>query len=264
MKPFTYETIAFLPHLKQWAEYSQGAVSEFLLTESRLYVTFTLRPAARKPMGTRLAGVDLNFHNLDYTSLSGVSGGRPEPPHTQQLSRIVQVQNDFSRRRRKLQLHIRNPEKRARKLAETRGRQRNRVKDALQQLSTKLVRENPDTSFVFEDLKGVRENGEKERGTTSRSKKLRTYLNRWPYRALQGMMEYKSRCRTLYVSPRGTSSECPVCGGVLEHPAWAVSRCRTCGVDYDRDRLASLVILRRGLRLCGQPFAASAVPLGSP
>jgi hypothetical protein len=29
-------------------------------------------------------------------------------------------------------------------------------------------------------------------------------------------------------------------------------------VDYDRNRLASLAILRRGLRLCGQPFAASA------
>ena len=72
------------------------------------------------------------------------------------------------------------------------------------------------------------------------------------------MVEYKSPKRTIYVSPRGTSSECPVCGGKLEHPAWAVSRCRTCGADYDRNRLASLAILLRGLRLCGQPFAVSA------
>jgi len=37
-----------------------------------------------------------------------------------------------------------------------------------------------------------------------------------------------------------------------------VSRCDKCGVDYDRNRPASLAILLRGLRLCGQPFAVSA------
>jgi putative transposase len=169
----------------------------------------------------------------------------------------VQVQNDFSRRRRRLQLHVRNPEKRVKKLAETRGRQRDRVRDELHKLSTRLLMENPDTSFIFEDLKDIRRNGEKKHGTTS-SKKLRTYLNRWPYKMFQSMVEYKSRCRTLYVSPRGTSSKCPVCGGKLEHPAWAISRCKTCGADYDRDRLASLAILQRGLRLCGRPFAVSA------
>ena len=72
------------------------------------------------------------------------------------------------------------------------------------------------------------------------------------------MVEYKSPKRTVYVSPRGTSSECPVCGGRLKHPTWAMSRCATCGVGYDRDRLASLAILCPGLRLCGQPFAVSA------
>jgi hypothetical protein len=84
------------------------------------------------------------------------------------------------------------------------------------------------------------------------------YLNGWPCRLYQSMAEYKSPNRTVYVSPRGTSSERPVCGGRLEHPVWAVSRCVKCGVDYGRDRLASLAILCRGLRLCGQPFAVSA------
>jgi len=37
-----------------------------------------------------------------------------------------------------------------------------------------------------------------------------------------------------------------------------VSRCEKCGADYGRNRLASLAILLRGLRLCGQPFAVSA------
>ncbi|MEM0145875.1 MAG: zinc ribbon domain-containing protein, partial [Conexivisphaerales archaeon] len=56
----------------------------------------------------------------------------------------------------------------------------------------------------------------------------------------------------VYVNPRGTSSECPVCGDKLKHQAWGISKCETCGVDYDRDRLAIT------LRLCGYPFTVSA------
>ncbi|MEM0097671.1 MAG: zinc ribbon domain-containing protein [Conexivisphaerales archaeon] len=45
------------------------------------------------------------------------------------------------------------------------------------------------------------------------------------------MIEYKSSFKTVYVNPRGTS-ECPVCGD--KHQAWGISKCETCGVDYDR------------------------------
>jgi putative transposase len=37
-----------------------------------------------------------------------------------------------------------------------------------------------------------------------------------------------------------------------------MSRCETCGRDYERDRLASLAITLRGLDLCGDPFPVSA------
>jgi putative transposase len=254
LKPFTYEYVMFTPTHRKWAEYTRGKMTEIMLTDRRLCMTFIAGFEGGKPLGTRFTGSDLNFDSVDFTAYSD---SRLEPPHTEVLSRIVRVQNDFSRRRRRLQLHIRNPEKRAKKLRETRGRQRNRVKDALHKLSTKVVRENPDTSFIFENLKGIRRGGEKCNSTRS-SRKFRTYLSRWPYRMFQNMVEYKSSCRTVYVSPRETSSKCPVCGGRLKHPAWTVSRCKTCGVDYDRDRLASLAILQRGLRLCGQPFAVSA------
>jgi putative transposase len=252
LAPFNYEFITFTPSHKKWSEYNSGRVCELLLTDRKVCITFALA-ACGKPLGGRLVGSDLNFHSVDSTS---IGGGRLEPPSTEPFTKIVQIQNDFSRRRRCLQLHIRNPRKRARKLAETRSRQRNRIEDELQKLSTRIVKENPDTSFIYENLKDIRRNGEKRR--TPGNRKLRTYLNRWPYRAFQSMVEYKSRCRTIYVSPRGTSSECPVCGGELEHPAWAISRCKTCGVDYDRDRLASLAILRRGVRLCRYPFTVSA------
>ncbi len=165
---------------------------------------------------------------------------------------IVRIQNDFSRRRKEIQKHVRNPQKRDRKLQQTKGRQRRRIKDELHKKSTAMVRDHPDTSFVFEDLTGIRKSGE------NKEKKFRTYLNRWPYSMFQKMVEYKSGNRTMYVDPRGTSSECPVCGEKLKHPAWKISRCVNCDQDYDRDRLASLAITLRGLDLCGDPFPVSA------
>ena len=68
----------------------------------------------------------------------------------------------------------------------------------------------------------------------------------------------KSPMKTVYVNPRGTSSECPVCGEKVKHPTWKISRCNNCDRDYDRDRLASLAITHRGIDLCGDPFPVSA------
>ena len=253
LQPNRYVWLLINSSNKHYDEYSKGRASELLVTDTKVCLTFVVGEE-KKPLGKRFVAQDLNFRSVDSTkALTTGDTPRLEGVKTEPLGQVVRVQNDFSRRRRALQKHVKNPQKRMLKLRETRGRQRNRTRDALHKLSTKTVKENPDASFVFEDLKGIR------RSSVGKSSLFRTYLNRWPYRMYQSMVEYKSTNRTLYVSPRGTSSECPVCGGVLEHPEWAVSRCRTCGADYGRDRLASLAILCRGLRLCGlTPFAVSA------
>jgi len=255
MQPNNYVWLPVNTSNKHCQEYSKGRASELLITDTKVCLTFIIKGNAVKPLGNRLVAQDLNFKSVDSTKAS-LSSSQPSltSVDTRSLKEIVRIQNDFSRRRRALQRHVKNPKKRIAKLRETRGRQRNRIGDALHKLSTKTVRENPDASFVFEDLRGIRKTSD----GAKKSKKLRTYLNRWPYRMYQSMVDYKSDNRTVYVSPRGTSSKCPVCGGKLEHPVWAASRCVKCGVDYDRNRLASLAILCRGLRLCGQPFAVSA------
>jgi len=252
LQPFRYGYITFTPRHKRWEEYSKGRASELLITDRRLFITF-VTSGGKKPLGSRFVASDLNFNTIDSTAASKEGETvKLRQVKTEPIGRIARIQNDFSRRRRRIQLHVKNPQKRDKKLKETRGRQRNRIRDALQKLSTEQVRKNPGASFIFERLTGIRENG------NAKSRRLRTYLNRWPYRMYQSMVEYKSPFRTVYVSPGGTSSRCPVCGGRLEHPAWAMSRCNTCGADYGRDRLSSLAILCRGLRLCGQPFAVSA------
>jgi putative transposase len=258
LQPGKYVWLPVNTKNKHYEEYSRGRPSELLVTDRVLCITFVIGGGDKeKALGSRFTASDLNFHTVDSTSASaGKENVKLTGVKTTFLEKIVQVQNDFSRRRQMLQKHVRNPAKRGRKLEETRGRQRNRVRDALHKLTTTQVKQSPDTSFFLEDLSGIRRTSKgKSRG---RAKKFVTYLNRWPYRMYQGMIEYKSSCRTVYVDPRGTSSKCPVCGGRLKHPAWGVSSCRRCGVDYDRDRLASLAIFLRGARLCGYPFTVSA------
>jgi putative transposase len=254
LQPNHYAWLPINAKNKHYEEYSKGRTSELLLTDGKVCLTFVVSDAEKKMLGERLVASDLNFKSVDSTVASCSSRPALVGVDTQSLREVVRTQNDFSRRRMMLQRHVRNPQKRAKKLKEARGRQRNRIKDDLHKLSTERVRSNPGASFVFEDLSGIRRSS----GEGTRGRKFRTYLNRWPYRLYQSMVEYKSPKRTIYVSPCGTSSKCPVCGGGLKHPAWAVSRCVKCGVDYGRNRLASLAILCRGLRLCGQPFAVSA------
>jgi len=252
LQPFVYAWIAINTKNKHYGNYATNRPTELLITDRKICLTFAIAKA--KTLGSKFVAVDLNFRTIDSTLASLESAKtRLQNVKTDSIERIAQVQNDFSRRRRAVQLHVKNPQKRDKKLRQTRARQANRIRDALHKMSTKMVREHPDASFIFENLKGIRKESAKPRG-----KRFRTYLNRWPYRLYQSMIDYKSPNRTIFVNPRGTSSECPVCGGKVEHPTWSLSRCVNCGADYDRDRLASLAILCRGLRLCGHPFAVSA------
>ena len=238
IRPGEYEFIPINTRNKKYREYSKYRISELLITDRIVSLSFSIK--VDKEVSSETVGMDINFKNI--------TGVIDIPTHN-----IVSIQNDFSRRRRRIQKHIRNPQKRKKKLKQTRGRQQNRVKDAMHKLSSSLIKEHPDSSFILEDLKNIRRTSE------PKSKKIRTYLNRWPYNQFQIMMEYKSKNRTIYVNPEGTSSECPVCGGKVKHPAWKMSRCENCGRDYDRDRLASLAISLRGLDICGDPFPVSAI-----
>jgi putative transposase len=253
IRPKEYEYLRFEPRHKKWEIYSQGRLGEVTLTSDMLLMTF-VRGLSSKPLGNPMVGVDLNFTSIDCTT---IRNHNLEAPLTISTSNIEHIQDSFSKRRRRIQLHVRNPQKRERKLEETRGRQRFRIRDALHKLTTGLVGTYPGATFVFENLKHIR-NRRRE------GRRFRTRLNRWPYRMAQMMVDYKSPMATLYPTPRGTSSRCPVCGGKIEHPTripsdirWKVSVCPTCAVDYDRDRLASLAIACRGSRLCGQPFSVS-------
>lgn len=257
LQPKHYVWIPLNRRNKHFEEYSKGKAVMLDLTEDTVYLTFNLGPRWRE-IGPILAGCDVNFGSVEI-SRARVTGGENDNPVTMlgassiPTTRIVEVQDDFLLHRRRLQLHVRNPAKRERLLRKMRTRCQNRVKDTLHKLTSRVVKENPEASFVFENLKGIR-NNRKVRSIRN----LRAGVNRWPQRMYQQMVMYKSPNKTLFVSPKGTSSNCPVCNGKLEHPSWMMSRCANCGVDYGRNRLASLAILLRGLHQCGYPFTMSA------
>lgn len=247
VKPGEYECIHVNQSSKKFKEYSRYRISEVLITGRIVSLSFSI-PEHRE-LSVKKVGIDINFSNVTGTV---VENNAITDVMKKSTLHIARVQNDFSRRRKKLQKHVSNPQKRRKKLKETRGRQRNRVRDAMHKLSSELVKEHPDATFILEDLTNIRKT------SVPQSRKFRTYINRWPYSEFQKMIEYKSSNKTIYVNPGGTSSECPVCGGKVKHPAWKISRCENCDRDYDRDRLASLAISIRGLDLCGDPFPVSA------
>jgi len=215
-----------------------------------------------KPLiNNNIIGFDLNFKSVDYTIIKNSEIVKVDSIDT---SDIAKTQRDYARKRSKIQKHIKNTGKRNRKLKEAKHRQRNIIKDKLQKLTTEIVNKNNDKTFVFEDLTNIKKEGMKKKKNSNKSKKnpnkskrFRTDINRWPYRLFQQYVDYKSRNETLYINPEGTSSECPVCGGKLEHPIWKESKCNNCGLSYDRDKLSSLSISIRGLGLCGTPFTVS-------
>jgi putative transposase len=169
MKPHEYEFIPINTNNKRWNDYSRYKIGEVLITDRIVSISFSIPD--RKEVSSKKMGIDINFSNVTGTVFDG--GIREVTERS--TSNIARIQNDFSRRRSSLQKHIVNKEKRNRKLRQTRGRQRNRIRDAMHKLSSSIVREHPDASFILEDLRDIR------RTSRPQSKKMRTQLNRWPY-----------------------------------------------------------------------------------
>ncbi len=287
IKPHEYEYIDIVDKNKKFSEYSKYKLSEVLLTDSKVCITFRTGTLNKPVMDDNIIGFDLNFKSVDYTIIRNNEIVNVDSIDT---SDIAKTQRDYARKRTKIQKHIKNPAKRDRKLKEAGNRQKNTVRDKLQKLTTEIVNDNSDKTFVFEDLTDIKKKGKKNKksnndnkkykdnnkdsraitggnnnknnnknnkNNNNKSKRFRTDINRWPYRLFQKLIDYKSKNRTLYVNPEGTSSECPVCGGKLRHPIWKESKCINCGVTFNRDRLSSLSISVRGLYLCGTPFTVS-------
>ena len=129
-------------------------------------------------------------------------------------------------------------------LAKYRGRERRRVEDAYHKIANQIIAEAEKaraSTVALENLKNMRK---KSRG----SKAINGRLNRWSFRKLQNIIEYKAKLAGLnvkYVNARGSSSLCPKCGVRLSPNGYRLMKCPECGLEEDRDIVAVKNLLER-------------------
>jgi putative transposase len=128
------------------------------------------------------------------------------------------------------------------------ARERNRERDFVNKLASGLTRLFPNTIHVFEDL-------EKEelvsRRKTPKSRRKRNA--RTPWKIIQ--KKISERAVVAKVSPKNTSRTCPRCGYVAKTRVGRVFKCPKCGFELDRQKLASINIYLKYLRMRGFPHS---------
>ncbi|EQD78502.1 transposase, IS605 OrfB family, partial [mine drainage metagenome] len=102
IRPGEYEFIPMNMKNKKWDDYGKYRISEVLITDRIVSVSFII--PENRPVGKEFIGVDLNFRTVDVTA---VDTGKKEITgvNTERTGDIVKIQNDFSRRRQKIQKH---------------------------------------------------------------------------------------------------------------------------------------------------------------
>lgn len=210
------------------------------MTESSVVIAFSKDQPMIEP--SRKVGYDLN-----EKSVVGSDGT------THDLSEVARLHTLYGIGRSRFFRKHPNDRRLKKKFASSR-REKKRVRQALHDVSTKIVKKAHahNESIVLERLKGIRYAHRRGNGEGP-AKRRRIAL--WPFRRLQSYIEYKAKWAGVpveYVSPSYTSKTCSVCGFInrklkVSERAW---RCPGCGATLDRDLNAAVNIERRGKIRC--------------
>ncbi|MDW8023509.1 MAG: transposase [Nitrososphaerota archaeon] len=152
------------------------------------------------------------------------------------------IRTAYFLKRRKLQSKLRLNEKPI--MAKYRGREARRVEAIYHKVVNEIIEEAKGhgySAIVLEDLKHIRKHMRKPRGLNGR-------LNRWSFRKLQQIIEYKAKFNGLavvYVNAKGTSSLCPKCRVNLSPSGYRLMKCPECGLEEDRDIIAVRNLLQK-------------------
>ncbi|WP_071824841.1 RNA-guided endonuclease InsQ/TnpB family protein [Gloeobacter kilaueensis] len=105
-------------------------------------------------------------------------------------------------------------------------------------LSKQLARQPQFTTFVLEDLSGIR--------AKRRGKKLNKWLSSWTFRQFEMFLGYKAEAlgkRVVFVDPRYTSQKCNRCGHTAKaNRCKARFHCKACGFKAHADTNAAMNI----------------------
>jgi putative transposase len=127
-------------------------------------------------------------------------------------------------------------------------RERNRERDFINKLASGLTRLLPNTIHVFEDL------DKEDLVSKKRVEKVRRKRNaRTPWKLIQKKVSEKAV--TVKISPKNTSRTCPRCGYVAKTRVGRVFKCPRCGFELDRQKLASVNIYLKYIKMRGFPHS---------
>jgi putative transposase len=217
-----------------------------------LNIAFIKDVELREPNGKAL-GIDLNENNVTF-------GEKENIIQVETKERAIRTAYCLKRRRiwKKLQLgdYVRFgtpiPEKAKKLLEKYRRRQTRRVLALYHKISDKIIEKADGAVIVMENLNHIEKKWRRQKNLKNperkKSRELRGRLNRWSFRKLQQIIEYKAKLAGLnvvYVNPRGTSSLCPICGVKLSPNGHRVLKCPKCGYENDRDVIAVLNLVKR-------------------
>ena len=233
---------------RQWTEWSKHPLGEITITPRTVVLPFQV-PERAKVVAQESVGIDLNLKRVNILSSD------PDGPKIEiDIQPLARIQADCQRRREAIQKAVPTNLQKQRKLIQRLGhRQRNRTLDHIRRVvAPAIVTATGGRNIVFEDLSKTTQDC-MPKGT----KAFRRKLSRWVHGLIQREVEQRSPATVVYVNPRGTSSECPWCGGPISHPKWRLGVCGTCGA-YDRDFMAgSNLVIRGHALLCGAPLPVS-------
>jgi transposase len=208
-------------------------------------LVFNFRIPYEQPTRAHSVGIDLNMPSADFATSDGLSG-------SVDLTPITRVQGAMARKRVSIQRRIQKDLRHQRAVVRRHGRrERNRVRPLLHRAANELLARVGERNVVFEDLSKIqaellKESKRPKRSQTEKQASQRRRLSVWTQGELQRIVSYKSPSWVVRVSARGTSSECPGCGGPLAHPSWRRATCGHCQSEWHRDRAAAIVVLSRG------------------
>ena len=231
-------------------KYGEASHWKFGLTVTDRALLFHFHTPEEKPERPESIGVDVNMPSADYVT-SDLSVGSVD------LKPITRIQGAMARKRASIQRSISKDLRHQRHvLRRYKIRERRRVDALLHRAANEFLSQAGNRNIILEDLTQTIEECLKDtRGATPRRR-----LAVWTHGRFQRFVEYKARTHVLHVNPRGTSSECPRCGGRLDHPEWRRSICGNCQGDWHRDMAAATSILSRGQKaLRGTALSPSAL-----
>ena len=211
-------------------------LGEFILKENELIITFRRPLEDRKP--SEMIGWDLNKCSLDGFSPK-YGWIRVDLRHLYHIHRVHEIKRKNAQSKAPKKPSVKS-------VVSKHGlRERNRARDFVHKLTTRLARMFPNVIHGFEDL-------EKQRMYGS-SRKYNRDISKQNWKMVVQYMSYKAKVKL--VNPKNTSSICPRCGEKLIklRKGWMVI-CPNCGLTLDRQLCGAINIY---LRMRGFPPSPS-------